>query len=60
VAGSAGHGLGIKTGASRFDEFIEAVLSQQLIQPSIEGMTCSRPAPSIGAIRIKYSISSLS
>jgi hypothetical protein len=35
------HRLRIKAGALRLDEIIEAVLSQQLMQPLIEGMTCS-------------------
>src|SRR6516164_4555935 len=37
-----GHRGGVEAGTLRFDEGVEAVLSQQLIQPTIEGMTRGR------------------
>jgi dihydrofolate reductase len=38
----AAHRGGVEAGTLRFDEGVEAVLSQQLIQPTIEGMTRGR------------------
>jgi len=38
----AAHRGGVEAGTLRFDEVVEAVLSQQLIQPTIEGMTRGR------------------
>ena len=35
----AAHRGGVEAGTLRFDEVVEAVLSQQLIQPTMEGMT---------------------
>jgi len=38
----AAHRGGVEAGTLRFDEVVEAVLSPQLIQPTIEGMTRGR------------------
>jgi hypothetical protein len=38
-AGTA-HGLGVKAGALRFDEIVESVLPEQLIQTSVKGVAC--------------------
>src|SRR5204863_4521707 len=38
----AAHGGSVEAGTLRFDEGVEAVLSQKLIQPTIEGMTRGR------------------